>query len=80
MVTQTDIDNLQCDLQELRTLLMTKRERVRPRLDALMDQTENLQAQAATSDYAPTIHNVHELLLAFRRGFEVGDAVRKMRR
>lgn len=78
MVTQTDIDQIETELQQLRTLLMTSRERVRPRLDALVDRTEELQLDGADSVYLPTINNVHKLLLAFRRGFEVNDKVRNM--
>lgn len=78
MVTQADIDQIETELQQLRTLLMTSRERVRPRLDALLDRTEELQLDGAESNYLPTINNVHKLLLAFQRGFEVNDKVRKM--
>jgi|GEM_PF-2554715 len=79
MVTKADIDQIETELQKLRTLLMTSREQVRPRLEALVDRTEELQAQGAGSVYLPTIKNVHNLLLAFRRGFEVNDKVRMMR-
>lgn len=78
MVTQNDIDQIESELQQLRTLLMTSRERVRPRLDALVDKTEQLQVEGQGSVYLPTINNVHKLLLSFRRGFEVNDTVRKM--
>ena len=78
MVTQADIDHVEAELQQLRTLLMTSRERVRPRLEALVDKTEQLQQDGQGSVYLPTINNVHKLLLAFRRGFEVNDTVRKM--
>ncbi len=79
MVTQNDIDQIETELQQLRTLLMTSRERVRPRLDALVEKTEQLQQDGADSVYLPTINNVHKLLLSFRRGFEVNDKLRKMR-
>jgi len=78
MVTQSDIDSIENELQELRTLLMTSREKVRPRLEALVTRTEALQHDGAQSAYLPTINNVHKLLLAFRRGFEVNDKVRKL--
>lgn len=78
MVTQTDIDQIETELQQLRTLLMTSRDRVRPRLDALVNKTEQLQADGVDSTYLPTINNVHKLLLAFRRGFEVNDKLRNM--
>lgn len=78
MVTQTDIDQIESELQQLRTLLMTSRERVRPQLDALVDKTEQLQQDGEGSVYLPTINNVHKLLLSFKRGFEVNDKVRKM--
>ena len=78
MVTQTDIDEIETELQQLRTLLMTARERVRPRLEALVDKTEQLQLDGQNSIFLPTINNVHKLLLSFQRGFEVNDKVRKM--
>jgi peptidoglycan hydrolase CwlO-like protein len=78
MVTQADIDHVEAELQQLRTLLMTSRERVRPRLEALVDRTEQLQQDGEGSVYLPTINNVHKLLLSFQRGFEVNDKVRKM--
>ena len=78
MVTQSDIDAIEAELQQLRTLLMTSREKVRPQLDALVTRTEELQLDGADSAYLPTINNVHKLLLAFRRGFEVNDKVRNM--
>jgi len=78
MVTQADIDLIETELQQLRTLLMTSREKVRPRLEALVSRTEELQLDGTGSVYLPTINNVHKLLLAFRRGFEVNDKVRKM--
>jgi len=78
MVTQTDIDQIESELQQLRTLLMTSRERVRPRLEALVDKTEQLQLDGQNSSYLPTINNVHKLLLSFQRGFEVNDKLRKM--
>lgn len=78
MVTQTDIDLIESELNQLRTLLMTTRSQVRPRLEALVDKTEQLQADGTDSDYLPTINNVHSLLLAFRRGFEVNDKLRQM--
>lgn len=78
MVTQTDIDQIENELQQLRTLLMTSRERVRPQLDALVDKTEQLQLDGQDSVYLPTLNNVHKLLLSFKRGFEVNDKVRKM--
>lgn len=78
MVTQTDIEQVETELQQLRTLLMTSRERVRPRLDALVDKTEQLQLDGQGSVHLPTLNNVHKLLLSFRRGFEVNDKVRKM--
>ena len=78
MVTQADIEQVETELQQLRTLLMTSRERVRPRLDALVDKTEQLQQDGQGSVYLPTLNNVHRLLLSFRRGFEVNDTVRKM--
>lgn len=78
MVTQADIDQIEDELQQLRTLLMTSREKVRPRLDALVDKTEQLQLDGQNSVYLPTINNVHKLLLSFKRGFEVNDKVRKM--
>jgi peptidoglycan hydrolase CwlO-like protein len=78
MVTQTDIDQIESELQQLRTLLMTSRERVRPRLEALVDKTEKLQVDGQGSAYLPTIDNVHKLLLSFQRGFEVNDKLRKM--
>lgn len=78
MVTQADIDSIESELQQLRTLLMTSRERVRPRLDALLTRTEEMQLDGEGSAYLPTINNVHKLLLAFQRGFEVNDKVRKM--
>ena len=78
MVTQADIELIETELEQLRTLLMTSRERVRPRLDALVDKTEKLQQDGAGSVYLPTINNVHKLLLSFKRGFEVNDKVRKM--
>ena len=78
MVTQADIDLIQSELQQLRTLLMTSRERVRPRLEALVDKTEQLQKDDTASVYLPTINNVHRLLRSFQRGFEVNDTVRKM--
>ena len=79
MITQADVDSIESELQELRTLLMTSRDRVRPRLEALVDKTERLQQDADDSAYLPTINNVHKLLLSFRRGFEVNDKLRKMR-
>lgn len=79
MVTQADIDQIETELQQLRTLLMTSRERVRPRLNALVDKTEQLQQAGSDSTYLPTINNVHKLLLAFRRGFEVNDKLRNMK-
>lgn len=78
MVTQQDIDQIESELQQLRTLLMTSRERVRPRLDALVTRTEQLQKDGAGSAYLPTLENVHKLLLSFRRGFEVNDRLRQM--
>lgn len=78
MVTKNDIDQIETELQQLRTLLMTSRERVRPRLEALVDKTEELQLNGEGSVYLPTINNVHKLLLSFQRGFEVNDKVRKM--
>ena len=78
MVTQTDIDQIENELQQLRTLLMTSRERVRPQLDELVNKTEKLQQDGEGSVYLPTINNVHKLLLSFKRGFEVNDKVRKM--
>ena len=78
MVTQADIELIESELQQLRTLLMTSRERVRPRLEALVDKTEQLQQDGEGSVYLPTINNVHKLLLSFQRGFEVNDKVRKM--
>lgn len=78
MVTQTDIDQIENELQQLRTLLMTSRERVRPQLEALVDKTEQLQLDGQNSVYLPTLNNVHKLLLSFKRGFEVNDKVRKM--
>lgn len=78
MVTQADIDQIESELQQLRTLLMTSRERVRPQLDALVNKTESLQQDGEGSVYLPTINNVHKLLLSFKRGFEVNDKVRKM--
>ncbi len=79
MVTQHDIDDIESELHQLRTLLMTSREKVRPRLDALVSKTEQLQQVGRGSNFLPTIDNVHKLLLAFRRGFEVNDTVRTMR-
>ena len=79
MVTQNDIDQIESELQALRTLLMTSRDRVRPRLDALVSRTEQLQEDGTDSAYLPTLNNVHKLLLSFRRGFEVNDTLRKMR-
>lgn len=78
MVTQADIDQIESELQQLRTLLMTSREKVRPRLEALVQRTEELQLDGQDSVYLPTINNVHKLLLSFQRGFEVNDKVRKM--
>jgi len=78
MVTKNDIDQIETELQQLRTLLMTSRERVRPRLEALVNKTEQLQLNGEGSVYLPTINNVHKLLLSFQRGFEVNDKVRKM--
>ena len=78
MVTKNDIDQIESELQQLRTLLMTSRERVRPRLEALVDKTEQLQLAGQGSTYLPTINNVHKLLLSFQRGFEVNDKLRKM--
>lgn len=78
MVTQADIDQVESELQQLRTLLMTSRERVRPQLEALVDRTEQLQLDGQGSAYLPTLNNVHGLLLSFKRGFEVNDKVRKM--
>lgn len=79
MVTQADIQSIETELQHLRTLLMTSRDQVRPRLDALVDRTEELQLDGANSAYLPTINNVHSLLLAFKRGFEVNDKLRQMK-
>ena len=78
MVTQQDVEQIERELDELRTLLMTTRDRVRPRLEELVHRTETLQGLAddGGSDYLPTLNSVHELLLAFRRGFEVSDCVR----
>ena len=45
MVTQADIELIETELQQLRTLLMTSRQQVRPRLEALLDKTEQLQAE-----------------------------------
>ena len=78
MVTQDDIDQIESELHQLRTLLMTARDRVRPRLEALVDKTEQLQQDGVDSAYLPTINNIHKLLLAFRRGFEVNDKLRSM--
>ena len=78
MVTKNDIDEIEAELQQLRTLLMTARDRVRPRLEALVDKTEQLQLDGQNSTYLPTINNVHKLLLSFQRGFEVNDKLRKM--
>lgn len=79
MVTQADIDQIETELQQLRTLLMTSREQVRPRLEKLVARTEQMQVDGAGSNYLPTINNVHNLLLAFRRGFEVNDKLRKLK-
>ncbi len=78
MVTQNDIDQIQTELQQLRTLLMTARDRVRPRLDDLVSRTEQLQHTGQDSAYLPTLNNIHMLLLSFRRGFEVNDTLRSM--
>lgn len=78
MVTQDDIDQIETELQQLRTLLMTSREKVRPRLEDLVNKTEQLQQAGTDSTYLPTINNIHKLLLAFRRGFEVNDKLRAM--
>ncbi|MFN3168268.1 MAG: hypothetical protein ACE37H_14510 [Phycisphaeraceae bacterium] len=78
MVTQDDIDQIETELQQLRTLLMTSREKVRPRLEDLVTKTEQLQQDGINSAYLPTINNIHKLLLAFRRGFEVNDKLRAM--
>lgn len=78
MVTKNDIETIETELQQLRTLLMTSRERVRPQLEALVDKTEQLQLDGQNSVYLPTLNNVHKLLLSFQRGFEVNDKVRKM--
>ena len=78
MVTEADIETIEAELQQLRTLLMTSREKVRPRLEALVNRTEQLQLDGEGSIYLPTLNNVHRLLLSFVRGFEVNDKVRKM--
>ena len=78
MVTRTDIDQIETELMELRTLLMTAREKVRPRLDTLVDRTEQLRKENPTSPFEPTLANVDELLKAFRRGFEVTDKMRNI--
>ena len=78
MVTQQDVEQIERELDELRTLLMTTRDRVRPRLEELVHRTETLQGLTGDggSDFLPTLNSVHELLLAFRRGFEVTDCLR----
>lgn len=80
MVTQQDVEMVEAELHELRTLLMTARDRVRPRLNDLVEKTEALKADDEDTRYLPTLNRVHELLLAFRRGFEVNDHIRRLAR
>ncbi|MEM1353862.1 MAG: hypothetical protein AAGC44_01700 [Planctomycetota bacterium] len=80
MITQEDVQQVEAELQELRTQLMIARDRVRPRLDDLVERTEKLQADDEDSGYMPTLNRVHELLLLFQRGFEVDDHVRRIAR
>jgi hypothetical protein len=76
MVTAQDVQEIERELEELRTLLMTTRDKVRPRLEDLVRRTETLRGLTEESEYVSTLDSVHELLLAFRRGFEVMDRVR----
>ena len=80
MVTAQDVEQVEAELQELRTLLMTARDRVRPRVNDLYERTERLRADDRDCRYQPTLTRVHDLLLACRRGFEVNDYVRQVAR
>lgn len=73
-----EIESLNDELTQLRAQLMAARERVRPRLDALIDRARVLHEQAQHPG-DPAIVDLLERLLTYQRGFEVGDCVRAAR-
>jgi len=79
MPYRDEIDSLNAELAELRSLLMAGRERVRPRLDALIRRTRQLTDQPRQPIQDRALRDLLERLLAYERGFEVGDCVRAAR-
>ena len=79
MAYHDEIESLNRELAELRALLMSGRERVRPRLNALIQRTQTLHDQPSQRPRDAAVGDLLERLLAYQRGFEVGDCVRAAR-
>ena len=76
MPQQDEIGRLLQDLRDLRGQMMAYRDRLRPQLESMIHRTRHLRTKADPLTEASVLDDIHERLLSYQRGFEVGDCVR----
>lgn len=68
MITQIEVDQLQADLERLRTTLARDRVVSHGELNRLIDKADDLRSEALGTNYEPSIRVVHDLLVSLSRG------------
>jgi len=68
MVTREQVNQLQTELEQLRTVLVRDRRSAAVQIDALLDRADRLRTESAGGDFEPSITAVHDLLQSLRRG------------
>lgn len=73
MITQQDVDRLQCELEELRLSLLHERTSVLPRLEQLIDRAYEMKQNAAGGKFEHSISSVHGLLTSLVGNVQAQD-------
>jgi len=70
MVTQTDVDHLQAELEQLRELVFNDRTSVELRVEQVITKAGHLRQKAQGSNFEPAIESVLALLQCFQSGIK----------
>ncbi len=67
-VTQSDIDQLQADLEALQQGMQSDKSKIIGQIDQIITHTQQLKQNASGGRFEPAINSVHDLLVSLRQG------------
>ncbi len=79
MVTQTDVDHLQAELEQLRELVFSDKASVENRVEHVIAKADQMRQDAQGSNFEPAIESVLSLLQCFQSGIKAQAELNRYR-